>query len=512
MKPRMHEAGRWRAGIAVLAGAALALAFAPLDFWPMALLAPAVLIWLWQGATQRAAAWLGFCFNFGNFSAGTYWLYISIHGFGLAPIWLALALMLALVCIMSAYQWLLGWAVARWLPASGASRWLLGIPAAWLLAEWLRGWLFSGFSWMSLGLSQTDTWLRGFAPVIGMHGISLLLLTGAGACVTLLLGTRRERIAALLLLLLPWPAGAALDRVDWTHVSGAPVGVAVVQGAISQDEKWLESNRDTTLRIYRDLTRTALGTPLIVWPEAAAPDLANNLLGYLGALYKEASARGSSLVMGVLRADPAPGGKPGEEIYFNAVVALAEHVSWYDKRHLVPFSEFFPVPVFVRRWLRLMSLPYSDFTHGAENQPALRVGPLVLGTTICYEDAYGSAQLGVLSEATVLVNVTNDAWFGRSTARYQHLQLSRMRALEAQRWMIRAANDGVSAVIGPRGEVVASAPEYQATVLRSSVVPRLGLPPYARTGNWLVVLLSLALVLTAALPYRRPTAWPRPPS
>ncbi len=507
----MNEAARWRAALlrhaaAALAGAVLALAFAPFNVWVLGLLSPAALVWLWQDATPRRAAWLGFSFSFGTFSVGTYWLYISIHGFGQAPIWLALLLMLALVSIMSAYQALLGWIVARWLPRRGAARWLLGIPAAWLLVEWLRGWLVSGFSWMSLGLSQTDTWLRGFAPVIGMHGISLLLLLGAGALVTLLLGTRRERLQALAVLALPWPAGALLDRIDWTQVVGKPVAVAVVQGAIPQDEKWLDSNRDTTLRIYRDLTRGTLGTPLIVWPEAAAPDLANNLVGYIGGLYKEASARGSSLVMGVLRADPAPGGKPGEEIYFNAVVSLSDQVGWYDKRHLVPFSEFFPVPPFVRQWLRLMSLPYSDFTHGAEGQPPLRAAGLVLGTTICYEDAYGSAQLYVLGQATALVNVTNDAWFGHSTARYQHLQLSRMRALEAQRWLIRAANDGVSAVVGPRGEVVATAAEYQATVLHASVVPRLGLPPYARTGNWLIVLLSVGLLLAAGLAARREAA------
>lgn len=505
----MIERRRWPATLAqpaalaplaaLVAGAVLALAFAPFNLWFLGLLSPAALIWLWQDASPRRAAWLGFAFNFGTFAAGTYWLYISVHGFGLAPIWLALLLMLALVCIMSSYQALLGWVVARWLPRRGALRWMIGVPAAWLLVEWLRGWLFSGFSWLSLGLSQTDTWLRGFAPVIGMHGISLLLLTGAGALVTLLRGERRERLLALAVLVLPWPAGALLDRIEWTRVTGAPVAVAVVQGAIPQDEKWLESNRDTTLRIYRDLTRSVLGTPLIVWPEAAAPDLANNLLGYIGGLYKEASARGSSLVMGVLRADPAPDGKAGEEIYFNAIVSLSQQVGWYDKRHLVPFSEFFPVPSFVRRWLRLMSLPYSDFTHGAEHQPPLRAAGLVLGATICYEDAYGSAQLDVLDQATALVNVTNDAWFGHSTARYQHLQLSRMRALEARRWLIRAANDGISAVVGPRGEVVATAPEYQATVLRSAVVPRLGLPPYARTGNWLVVLLACGMLLLAVL-------------
>jgi apolipoprotein N-acyltransferase len=169
---------------------------------------------------------------------------------------------------------------------------------------------------------------------------------------------------------------------------------------------------------------------------------------------------------------------------------------WYDKNHLVPFAEFFPVPHFVRTWLRLMSLPYEDFTRGGDNQPPLDVAGLKLGATVCYEDAYGSAMIGVLHEANALVNVTNDAWFAHSTARYQHFQIARMRALEAGRYLVRAANAGVTGVIGPHGEVVARAPEFQAYTLMSSITPRTGLTPYARVGNWLIVILA-----TLALAY-----------
>ena len=176
------------------------------------------------------------------------------------------------------------------------------------------------------------------------------------------------------------------------------------------------------------------------------------------------------------------------------MLALDAAPGWYDKSHLVPFAEFFPVPGFVRTWLRLRSLPYSDFTPGDARQPPLAAAGLKLGTTICYEDAYGSTMLSVLPQADALVNVTNDAWFGHTSARHQHLQISRMRALEAGRYMVRAANDGISAVIGPHGEVIARAPEFKPAKLVSSIVPMSGLTPYARVGNWLVVsLAALAL-------------------
>jgi apolipoprotein N-acyltransferase len=474
-----------RYAAALGAGALLACAYAPLGWWPLAILCPAALMGLWQGEAPRRAAWLGFWFNAGTFAAGTYWLYISIHLFGNAPIWVAMLLMISLVVVMGLYHALLGYCVARWLPAEGCARWLLCIPAAWLFIEWWRGWFLSGFSWLSLGYSQTDTWLASFAPVMGVYGISAVLLVCAGALTALVMGTGRQRVIAGFVLVLPWIAGAALGRVGWTHTSGPPVTVAVLQGSIPQDEKWLASNRDTTLKLYHDLTLRALGRRLIVMPESAPPDLANNIVPWIKDLYREAHTHGSGLVFGVVRASD-----DGKQ-YFNSVLALDERVSWYDKAHLVPFAEFFPVPGFIRSWLRLMSLPYSDFTRGAADQPPLPAGGLKLGTTICYEDAYGSSMLEVLHEADALVNVTNDAWFGHSSARYQHFQIARMRALEAQRFLIRAANDGVSAVIGPRGEVIARAPEFTPFVLEATVVPRTGLPPYAHVGNWLIVSLSI---------------------
>jgi apolipoprotein N-acyltransferase len=492
-------------GVAFVAGVLLALSFAPFGWWPLAILMPAVLMWLWDGATPRRAAVLGFWFNAGTFAVGTYWLYISLRLIGQAPIPLALLLMAALVAVMGAYHALLGWFTARFMPARGAVRWLVGIPGAWLFLEWWRSWFLTGFGWLALGYAHTDNWLGGLAPVIGQFGLGFLTLLLAGALVTLLLGDGRARVAAATVVLLASVTGFALRDREWTRPYGKPISVAVVQGAIPQNEKWLTDNLEKILEVYRSLTREARGADLIVWPESAIPDLANNHVDYYGEVYREASAEGSSLIMGAIRAEENP--RNGELEYFNSVLAMdraTPGVGWYNKHHLVPFSEFFPVPGFVRSWLRLMSLPYSDFNRGAAEQEPLEAAGQRIIASVCYEDAYGATQLPPLRTATLLVNVTNDSWFGRSTARHQHLQISRLRAREAGRPMVRAANDGVSAIIGARGELQVTAPEYTATVMRADVQPRIGLTPYARVGNWPVVALALVFAgLSAYLGRRR---------
>ena len=436
------------------------------------MLCPALLMWLWQGASPREAARLGFCFTTATFIAGTYWLYFSIHVLGQAPIWLALFLMLALVSIMGLYHAALGYGVARWLPARGAVRWLLGLPAAWLLVEWWRGWFLAGFSWLSLGYSQTDTWLAGFAPLVGVYGISALLLVCAGALLMLALGTARERRLALVVLVLPWAAGAGLYWHSWTTPAGPPVSVAVIQGAIPQDEKWLESNRDTTLNLYSHSTEQVLGARLIVWPEAAPADLANELVPYITNLYRETRAHGSALVMGVLRAD----GKDDDTVLqLDAGARCGTELVRQEPPgavcRILPGTR-------LRAHLAAAAQPaVFGFHSRGRHQPPLPAAGLKLGTTICYEDAYGSTMLGVLPQADALVNVTNDAWFGHTSARHQHLQISRMRALEAGRYMVRAANDGISAIIGPHGEVIARAAEFKPAKLHLKHHPDAGPHP-----------------------------------
>jgi apolipoprotein N-acyltransferase len=302
----------------------------------------------------------------------------------------------------------------------------------------------------------------------------------------------------------PWGVAFALHGIEWTEPFGQPIEVAVVQGAVPQDEKWITDNLDSIVNLYQTRTREAHGAAIIFWPESAVPDLANNHVYFFRDVYAEASARGSSLIMGALRAETNP--HTGEDEYFNSVLAMdraTAGVEWHDKHHLVPFVEFFPVPQFVRSWLRLMTLPYSDFNRGAAQQAPLHAAGQRVAAGVCYEDAYGATLLPVMDTATMLANVTNDSWFGHSTARYQHLQISRLRAMETGRPMVRAANDGVSAAIDSQGRLVATAREYEANVMRAKIQPRIGLTPYARIGNWPVVCSALVFALLGAYYGRR---------
>jgi apolipoprotein N-acyltransferase len=517
---------------ALASGAALNLAFAPIGWWPVGLLAPAALFGLIRGLPPRRAARVGAAFGIGVFGVGTYWLYTCLHVFGLVPVWLTVILQSALVGAMSAYPAALCYAANRWWLKPGATRAWLVLPALWVLLEWLRGWALSGFPWLTLGYAFIDSPLAGWAPLLGVYGVtwaaaaaasglnviftaaqgqaaalrspaalgpgavrSTAALTGARATAVTAPGTA---VTALAILVALFVAPSLVARHPWTQPTGPALPVAAVQGAVSQDQKWQLDNRAATLDRYAGLTSQAWGARLILWPESALPVLANDIPDYLQELRHQGRAHDADFAIGLVDYQPRTGR------YFNGLLVMsAAGDGWYYKRHLVPFGEYFPVPAFVRSWMRLLSLPYDDISPGPERQPVLRAAGQNLGVTICYEDAFGSSQLKVLRDATLLINVTNNAWFGDSAAPHQHLEIARMRALEAGRFLIFASNDGITAAIGPRGELVARLPQFTEAVMRADVQPRTGLTPYARFGNYPVVSGSLGLLGLAAWRRRR---------
>lgn len=492
-----HPAGA-KAAFFVL-GALLVLSFAPFGWYPLAPLLLLPFMYACQVSRPRVAAVAGFWFGAGLFFAGTYWLYISIHVFGGAPLILAIFLMIALVVIMGLYYAATGWSIAR-LCARHPLRLLLVAPAAWVVIEWFRGWFLTGFPWLSLGYSQIDSPLVGIAPLLGVYGISFAVLFSAAALLVAAQMAGRLRWLLAVATLSPWVGAYIVQDVEWTDESGPAVRTTIVQGGVSQDLKWQRDQFRPTLALYRKSLAANPDSQLIVWPEVAIPSVLDQVENYVELLQSEIGRGERSLIFGILERDLAT-----QDIYNSVVLLDGSGRQIYRKRHLVPFGEFFPVPDFIREWMRLMSLPNSDISPGDEEQALLHTpGGHKLAVAICYEDAYAAEQLYALPEASILINVSNDAWFGDSIAPHQHLEIARMRAVEAGRPVVRATNTGISTFISPDGTLGGTVAQFTSDTLTREVIPRHGLTPYARFGNWPCV--TLAFLIIAGFAWREYSA------
>ena len=464
---------------ALLLGALTTLGFAPFGLWPISLLALAGLFALLQGATAWRSALLGWLFATGHFVSGIYWIYISTHVFGGAPAVLGALLLLAL---SSGYMapWLgLAMGLASWLRLWQRVIGWLAVPALFLLAELARGHLiFDGFAWLSLGDIALDTPLQRFAPLIGVHGITALLIVLAYALFQLLVGSRNRRVVAVLLLLSSAASLLLPAPRTWTQETGAPLKVAILQANVPQELKWLPEMDLPTLSRYRGMTLEARDADLIVWPEAPLTQTYDLLKDDLDPLNEQLKQSGAALLAGMLIEEP-----PSSQHYYNSVIGLGAVAGRYDKHHLVPFGEYFPVPKWIRPFLDVLGTPYSDLSSAVVNRPPFMVKGQRLGVVICFEDVFADEFRHSAEGATLIVSVTNDAWFGYSIAAPQHLAMARMRSLESGRVTLRASNTGASAVIGPDGELQAKAGFFTQETLRVSAQPRTGRTPYAQWGD-----------------------------
>jgi apolipoprotein N-acyltransferase len=458
----------------LLAGAAMVLGFAPFEFLPAALVALAVLVHLWVTARHaRAAAWDGFLFGMGMFLGGVSWVYISLHRFGAMPAPLAAIATLGFCVVLSAYPALAGYVQAR-IRARPATRAALLIPACWVLAEWLRATLFSGFPWLSLGSAAPGTPLAGFSPIAGVYGASLVAALGAGLLWCVALGQARWRAATAFAVL--GVAGAAASGIEWTTPAGPPVTAGILQGNVPQDLKFDPQRYARTLDTYARLAEESRAR-LIVLPETAVPRMLDSVdPAYLARLEAAAKRNGGDLLLGIpVRTSPG--------VYYNAALSLGESPrQLYYKSHLVPFGEFVP-PGF--GWIvRILDIPLGDFARGPAAPQPLAIAGQKVAVNICYEDAYGGELLRQLPAATLLANLSNVAWFGDSLAPAQHLQIARARALETGRMHLTATNTGITAAIGRDGRVLARLAQFSEGQLEVEVQGYAGATPYVRFGDW----------------------------
>jgi apolipoprotein N-acyltransferase len=488
--------GRWSLSLllAALAGVLTVGAFAPFNLWPLAVLAPLGLLLMWRDATPGRAFLTGWLYGLGLMGAGVYWLTISIGIYSGGGLAMGVLLTVLLVMIMALYYGAAGWLAVKLASGDPRRLWFTA-PGAWVLMEWLRGWLFTGFPWLNLGSAMLDSPLGGWAPLGGVYLMSLLVMLA----VTSLL---RPRPVPLLGVVLLWTLGLLLGKVQFTEPSGEPIPVAIVQGNIPQDQKWRAEMYLPTLRRYLSLTERAAGARLVVWPETAVPAYAHRAeMQVLEPLEELALQRGQDVLLGIPVMEP-------DGRYYNAMLQLgAGGRDLYAKRHLVPFGEFVPFEKLLRPVTDLLAIPLSSFSPGDKRRPPrLTLAGHPAGIGICYEDAFGREVIEALPEAAFLVNASNDAWFGDSLAPHQHLAMARLRAAETGRYLLRATNTGISAIIAPNGALAVRSPQFEADLLQGLITPRRGATPYVRLGDWPAAGLALGLLLAGGLARRRRSA------
>ncbi len=468
------------------------LAFSPFNFWPVVILSPALLLYQLTFINQKKQIFtLGWIYGLGYFGFGVNWIYNSLHIYGHAPAVVAAALTGLMIVTLSLFigaALVLYKSLMKRYPVHGIG-WT--IPFIWFSMEWLKSWVLTGFPWLSIGYAHINSPLSGFAPIIGVFGLSSLSIW-----ISLLLVNwkQQRKPVSLILVVIIGATGLALKQISWTEKAGEPLTVTMIQGNIPQEMKWQRDDRQKILDIYWDATKLHWSSDLIVWPEVAIPgrseDLQNDILLPMA---MQTSENNSNLLTGIVVSDWM------KREYYNSMILMGNNQGVYHKRHLVPFGEYYPFRQLLSFMRSYIKIPMSDMKAGPEKQPMMSVNDIKLGVSICYEDVFSRDINLDLPGANILVNTSNDAWFGDSLAPHQHLEIAQMRSLETGRPMVRSTNTGQSAFIDYKGSIIDTTEQFKAQTLTADIQGREGLTPFltfAIIQPWLAFLIfGLVLLL-----------------
>lgn len=480
--------------LALLAGGLLPLAFAPINFYFLSFICPLALLVTLHKTSAKRAFWRGWLFGFANFLVGASWVYVSIHTFGNTSFILAAIITIGFVCVLACFYAGMTFFYVRFFTNNSWLSLCIGFACCWTLQEVIRSFLFTGFPWLLLGNSQVDTFLAAYAPLISVYGVTFITV----ACNSLLYIACQKRPYAwlsLIIILVIFAVGYGLSQVSWSKQVGNPISVSLLQGNISQHVKWNPAYLDQSLQRYQKLTEENLTSHLIVWPEGAIPDLLGYQQAYLSRLDKMAKKHHAAIITGI----PV---NNKQQQFFNAAITLGDAYGIYFKRHLVPFGEYVPFENFLRGIIGFFDLPMSNFSAGPENQSLLQVGKLSIAPYLCYEIAYLNLVLHDAPQANVLLNMSDDSWFGESWAAAQQLQIAQMRSLETAREQMVVANSGFTALINTQGEITAIAPRDKIYVLHGMVQGYQGNTPLVTIG-WIIELLVLIAITILCLLFIR---------
>jgi len=472
--------------LALLSGGLITFSFSPFDLYFLSIFSLIIIFYLWSKTeTARESFLLGYLFGFAMFGIGVNWLHISIDLFGGVNLFFALFFTYTFIAFISLYPALTGYIAVKYFK----SNFFIFTPILWVLFEWTRGWILTGFPWLNIGTSQTNSILVNFAPIIGDYGVSFITCIFAAATIKVFSYHKKEKfLSALLLIIIPLTS-LFLNKVDWTEHTGETLNVALVQGSIPQEIKWRPEQEEISFNIYTELSKSFWLSDLIIWPETAIASKYHRTNNFIRKINKKRQGSSAFFMTGIVKENTNSG------TYFNSILLIDNKHRFYNKHHLVPFGEYLPLRKILYHPLRIFNIPISNFSSGKYDEKNLQTSKGNFGMSICYEDAYGNEVRRSMPGANILINVSNDAWFGNSIAPHQHLQIARMRAIENGRYFLRATNNGISAIIDNRGKIISRSPQFEKHVLNSNVALFTGATPYSEHGNMPLLIFFALFIL-----------------
>lgn len=486
---------------ALIAGVASVVAFAPFNIQPVMLASLMALFYLWQKTeTTFDVMRVGLWFGIGMFGVGVSWLFSSMYFYsGMNIITSALATSV-FVLFLSLYVMIAGLLVATLKQKDARKSWIdlaVMMPIVWVLMEWVRGTWFTGFPFLLAGNTHLGTWLQGYAPVFGVFGVSWAIAASAGLFVLLLKTRWWLPVSGAFAVI--WLTGYGLGKIDWVKPDGKPITVALLQGNIPQDKKWLRTEFMAGLKVYVKQTKDNMDADVIVWPETAIPayyDLVQP--GVLNSFVEDAQLLKKDILLGVIARNP------DHSKYYNALVNAGNPQQRYYKKHLVPFSEYFPFSDFFKTLNLLFNIPFSEFSQGDVVNKPMKLGGRMAGVTICYEIAFGDEMAKTVAKTRYLITVSNDAWFAHTFEPAQQVQDVQMRALELGREIARSTNTGYTIIVGTDGQIKQQIPAYKPGVLKGPVQPYKGETFFVKWQMLPIqILMGLGLLIVLAARFYR---------
>lgn len=479
--------------ISFVAGILLVFSFAPFHFYVLAFISPAILFFLWVNGSAKSNFFSGLSFGLGLYGVGVSWVYVSLSTYGGMPLWMGSITVIGFASLLSLFIACTGYIATRFFKPTI----LFSLPFIWLIFEWSKSWVLTGFPWLDIGYSQTPSWFFSWAPVGGVYLVSFVVLITAACLASLascIVGKKKDYFFPLITTLSLVTASFTLSSVNWSEAIGKPLQVGVVQPNTPIEEKWKSEYLNSLITKLASLSkqlRQEKNSQLIIWPETALP---LNVQQTDSSFWSSVTPAGAEILTGIM---DSPNPNDYNEIYNAGLLTCnAKEPIVNRKQHLVPFGEYLPLRSLFNWVLEYLQLPMSDLSswNGAQS---LDCGEAIkIGLSICYEDAFANEYRHSVGDATMLVNISEDAWFGDSFAPHQRKQMAQMRAAELARPLVRSANSGPSLFINTKGKVFAQTEQFEVAIASYSVQPHTGDTPYKRFGNWVVFLSMLVLILS----------------